>query len=152
MSRHRLYLVSCVSKKLARPAAARDLYASAWFIKARAYVEAREAPWLILSARHGLVDPAEVIAPYETTLNRMTAADRRRWATRVIDQMEARAPVADEIIILAGRYYRADLMAWLQARFARVSVPMEGLGIGSQLQWLSCRSASTECRQRKDLR
>lgn len=133
----RLYLVSCVAAKLARPAPARDLYVSPWFRKARAHVEAQGGAWLILSAKHGLIDPAEAIAPYETTLNTMNAADRRTWASRVIDQLEARAPVADQAVILAGTNYRENLLPWLQARFRQVSIPMQGLGIGQQLQWLS---------------
>lgn len=137
MKPNRLYLVSCVSRKLAHPAVARDLYVSPWFRKARAHVEAREKPWFILSAKLGLVDPEEVISPYDTTLRSMKATDRRQWAEGVIDQIEDRALLADEIVILAGRVYRTDLIDWLQTRFGHVSIPMEGLGIGRQLQWLS---------------
>jgi hypothetical protein len=36
-----VFLVSCVHEKLAQPAPARELYRSAWFLKARRYVEAR---------------------------------------------------------------------------------------------------------------
>jgi hypothetical protein len=40
-----VYLVSCVSQKRTSRSLARDLYTSQWFQKARAYVEARRAPW-----------------------------------------------------------------------------------------------------------
>src|SRR5690606_9611227 len=35
------YWVSCVSGKLSRPAPAKDLYISDWFLKARRYVESK---------------------------------------------------------------------------------------------------------------
>ena len=65
----RLFLVSCVKTKLPRRAAAKDLYISDWFRKARACVESTGCPWAILSAEYGLLHPDEVIRPYEKTLN-----------------------------------------------------------------------------------
>src|SRR3546814_7260194 len=63
-----VFLVACVAAKLDRPAPARDLYASPWFQKARAYVERQGGAWFILSAKHGLIAPETVIAPYDETL------------------------------------------------------------------------------------
>ena len=73
-----IYLVSCVGQKLKTPAPARDLYTSVWFRKARSYVESTGLPWSVLSAKHGVVHPDEVIAPYDLTLNSMKVADRRQ--------------------------------------------------------------------------
>jgi hypothetical protein len=56
---------------------------------------------------------------------------------KVIRQMEVDLPTIEEVIVLAGTRYRENLMAWLQSRFARVSVPTEGMPIGRQLNWLS---------------
>ena len=41
----------------------------------------------MLSAEHGLVDPDEVIAPYDKTLNNVPIAVRRQWAERVWRKM-----------------------------------------------------------------
>ena len=76
-------LVSCVSVKGATPAAAKDLYQSSWFRKARLFVESIGSDWFILSAKHGLVHPDNMIAPYEHTLNTMGASERRDWARLV---------------------------------------------------------------------
>lgn len=75
-----IYLVACVAAKRASPTAAKDLYISVWFQKARRFVERTGAPWFILSARHGLVSPDRVIVPYDQTLNTMTVEKRRQWA------------------------------------------------------------------------
>ena len=77
-----LCFVSCAAKKLARPAAAKDLYMSPWFVKARRLVEAQGWPWFILSAKYGLVAPEEEVAHYEKTLNDMGVAERRDWARK----------------------------------------------------------------------
>ena len=133
----RIYLVSCVSQKLSHPAPAQNLYTSAWFQKARSFVLKSGSPWYILSAEHGLVHPEQVLAPYEKTLTTFRAAERREWANQVRVQMEQALPETDEIIVFAGDRYREHLEPWLRRRFARVSVPMRGLQIGKQLQWLS---------------
>jgi len=134
-----VYLVSCVSKKRTRTVAAKDLYLSDWFVKARGYVEARGGPWFILSAEHGLVAPDDPLAPYERTLNKMPVSDRRCWAERVIRQMSERVPAASHIVFLAGKRYREFLEDRLRNRGFSVEVPMEGLRIGEQLAWLGAR-------------
>jgi hypothetical protein len=130
-------LVSCVSKKANRALPARDLYTSALFTKVRAFVERRNCPWFILSAEHGLVHPDTVIAPYEKTLNSMGIKERRAWAERVVQQMQANMPDAERIVVLAGHRYREFLLAYLHQRARAVDIPLEGKGIGKQLQWLS---------------
>lgn len=130
------FLVSCVSEKLDSPARAKDLYISALFTKARAFVEKTGGVWFILSAKHGLVHPEAIISPYDETLNSMGTAARRAWAKRVIEQMERELPKSEEIVVLAGQRYREYLMDYLAKR-ARVSLPLEGLRIGEQLSWLS---------------
>ncbi len=86
-----IHLVACVAGKLDHPAPARELYTSPWFQKARAYVERQGGQWFILSAKHGLIGPEEVIEPYDETLARMSAAARRLWGARVIEAMQRQA-------------------------------------------------------------
>ena len=138
MTEKTLYLVSCVSGKLESPAPACELYTSQWFGLTRRFVENTGAPWFILSAEHGLVDPDHVIAPYERTLNTMGIDARRDWARRVKVQMDAVLPAVDRCVVLAGERYREFLIDYLRTRYV-VDVPMQGLAIGQQLQWLSRR-------------
>lgn len=132
----RVALVSCVKSKLDRPAPAKDLYTSALFRALRAYAENSADEWLILSAEHGLVEPDQVLAPYERTLNRMPKAQRNEWAARVKDELAARIPTGADIIILAGERYREGLVPFLRARGNLVEIPLEGLSLGRQLQRL----------------
>lgn len=136
-----LHLVACVKVKRPVPAAARDLYCSDWFAKARRYVEQRTDRWYILSAKYGLVHPEEVIAPYELTLNKMRASDRRAWGSRVLQQLHAlEYPTDAPVVILAGKNYRQPLAPWIGQRGV---VPMAGLGFGHQKSFLD-RPVQTE--------
>jgi hypothetical protein len=135
-----VYLVSCVSQKRERACAARDLYVSEWFCKARRYAEASGCPWFILSAEYGLVPPDQVVAPYERTLNKMRVADRRAWAGWVARQLAQVVPDLSRVVFLAGKRYRELLTVHLVGRGVAVSVPMEGLRIGEQLSWLGRHS------------
>ena len=130
-----LYLVACVKLKRDTPMPARDLYASPWFRKARACIEKTGRPWAILSARHGLVWPDEIVAPYEETLGKEPAA-QRRWAERVLTSLAPHLAGVRTIAMLAGNAYRQLLVPELRERGIDVLVPMKELAQGKQLQWL----------------
>jgi hypothetical protein len=133
----RIVLVACVSKKNPRPMPARALYTSNWFRKASAYAEQVADEWYILSAKYCLVSPDTVVEPYDITLNRMPASARRAWAKRVMDDLTLRLQPGDEVIILAGQRYRADLLDPLRKMRCVIQIPMQGLKIGEQLAWLN---------------
>ena len=138
---NKIILVSCVSKKLSKPAPAKDLYQSSWFKKARAYAEIEGDQWFVLSAKHGLLLPDEVIEPYDISLSKMPHVERVRWADLVGSQLSYVDLLGDftfqsEVQLLAGQMYRRYLIPWLEQSGFTVTVPMKGLGIGQQLRWL----------------
>src|SRR5229473_3132580 len=83
----RVGLVGCVKGKAETARAAEDLYTSALFKDRRAHVNQTCDRWFILSARHGLVDPSAVLAPYDETLTNASRAARRIWSAAVLDQL-----------------------------------------------------------------
>jgi cytoplasmic iron level regulating protein YaaA (DUF328/UPF0246 family) len=134
-----VYLVSCVKQKAEDSRPAEELYISDWFKKARSYVESRIGPqdrWYILSAKYHLVEPSQIISPYNLTLNETSRPDRLQWGSYVLDQLRPIANAGDLVVILAGRKYREALESDLRARRCRVKVPMKGLGLGQQKAWL----------------
>lgn len=139
-----IYLVSCVSSKADKPCQARDLYQSEWFRRARRYVESKGTPWYILSAEHGVLDPNDLVAPYERTLNKMPISERRQWAERVSQKLAALIAPESQIVILAGKPYREFLIPYLRRMARRVEVPMEGLRIGEQVSWLGKQLVQVE--------
>ena len=132
-----IYLVSCVARKLCVPAPAKDLYTSPLFVKTRAYAEKTGRPWFVLSAKHGLVPPDKVIAPYDCTLKNMGVADRRRWASNVLTQLEPHLEVVEAVTVLAGKTYYEFLEPPLRNRGLALCIPMDGLRFGERLNWLN---------------
>ncbi len=132
-------LISCGKSKLNVCAPAHKLYTGDLFQKSLAYARHINADVIyILSAKYGLLELEQEIAPYEKTLKGMPAGDVARWAEHVLTQLRARTNLTtDRFIILAGLPYRSLLMPHL----AHVAVPLEGLGFGEQLRFL--KSANT---------
>ena len=85
-------LIGCGARKLSTAAPARDLYTGPLFLAARAYVEVRCERWGILSAKHGFLDPDEVVEPYDQAFLRMSARDRKVLEMGVGAVLRARFP------------------------------------------------------------
>jgi hypothetical protein len=131
-------LVACCGKKLDHPAPARELYQSALFKLSRAYVE-RHCPdgWAILSAKHGLVLPRQIVQPYDRSLAHLSQEARMSWAHRTNRELVARFPGA-RFVVLAGERYLLALCAPLGKPLV-YEAPLAGLGIGERLAWLKAR-------------
>lgn len=123
-------LIGCVKTKLAHRAPARDLYISPLFRGRRAWVERTCERWFILSGKHGLVDPASHLAPYDFDLSRISRPARRAWSEHVL------VALRDCVGSLKGHAFEAHaginyleygLRAGLVRAGATVVVPMQGL-------------------------
>ncbi len=131
-----LYLVSCVKGKRAEPLPAKELYDSTRFKLCRRYVEGLGGRWLILSAKHGVVSPEEVIAPYDTYMGSLTIAQRRRWADGVMGALEPHLGGVRRVCFLAGRDYYGLLLQPLERRGVAVETPLAHMRQGEQMAWL----------------
>jgi hypothetical protein len=131
-------LVGCVKTKQPVAAPAHDLYTSPLFRKRRRYAETTGKPWFILSALHGLVDPDQVLQPYDMYLPGQTRDYQQRWAQRVVDALPLAlgTPLQDLVVeIHAGLSYVQPLHPLLVQAGARVSAPLRGLTQGQHLAW-----------------
>ncbi len=131
-----IVLVSCVSEKRSIPSPARSLYTSAWFKKATAYAEKIADEWYILSAKYELVNPDQMLEPYNMTLKTMPKPVRKNWAERVFVTLQPHLKSSDTVIFLAGQVYREFLPALISQIDIKTEIPMEGLRIGEQMHWL----------------
>ena len=138
-SMNTIFLISCVSKKLSHKARARDLYISPLFRMNLKYAQQFSPQKVfILSAKYGLVHLDEEIKPYDVTLNKMSARERRNWAAKVALQLQDECDLEnDHFVILAGQKYRQYLLPHLKS----YEVPLAGLPIGKQLQFLKEKTA-----------
>lgn len=134
-------LIACCGTKLPSPAPARLLYCSDLFRKSLVWSQSLRADsTFVLSALHGVVGLDQVVAPYDSTLQRMPAAERRAWGARCWASLAPRVRPDDTVIFLAGRLYREPLMPHLIAHGIdrdRIMAPLAGMGIGLQKRWLT---------------
>jgi hypothetical protein len=130
-----IVLISCVSKKLDRKSTVENIYTSSLFKKNLTYAKSlKPSEIFILSAKHGLLKLTDEIEPYDKTLNKMRVNERKEWSKTVINQLKSVADLKnDEFTFLAGDKYRKYLLPEL----SKVKIPMKGLKIGEQLQWLT---------------
>ena len=78
-----------------------------------------------------------IIAPYDVTLHRKSAAERRAWAQRVIADLCDVTEPGDKMIFLAGLRYREYLVGPLEELGYVVEIPMVRMRFGEQLRWLN---------------
>ncbi len=135
MNPRTIVLISCVSQKLKHKANVRDLYISPLFKKNLQYAATLSPDKVfILSAQYGLLELDDEIDTYNVTLNEMTAEEIKAWSSMVLSQLKAKTDIkTDEFIFLAGSNYRKHLLPHI----TNYKIPMEGLQIGKQLQWLT---------------
>lgn len=132
----RIGLVGCVKNKLATTASAQDLYVSQLFRGRRWYVEQTCDIWFVMSSRHGVVEPDDLVAPYDATLVGSTRQTRRRWAQEALVALDDKLGDVRGYVfeIHAGSDYRDfGLADGLLQRGAVVAVPALGLTQGQQL-------------------
>ena len=136
----KIVLISCANKKAANNAAAKELYISDLFKKSWVYAQKIKPDRIyILSAKHGLLHPDKIIAPYNVTLKNMPSVERKQWAAKVLAQMSKSGLDLknDDFIILAGTPYYKDIIG--PGKIEKYQIPMEGLKIGCKKSYLKQR-------------
>lgn len=134
----KIVLIPCVSKKQTKISKARELYISPLFKYSLKYALSLNPDKIfILSAKYGLLDINKEVEPYNQTLNKMPQNEIKAWAANVLKDLNAKTNIKnDEFIILAGENYREYLLPSL----SNYKLPLQGLGIGKQLQFLKART------------
>lgn len=137
-------LVGCGKSKLAHKAPARDLYTGTLFRKARAWAERHGDEWGILSAKHFLVMPDQIIEPYERRVQDLSRDYLKQWIWNTNWFIRARwACDTTRFICLASKAYN---QAFGKPVKINVEFPLEGMGIGKRIQWLSLGRGSDGAR------
>ena len=129
----------------------RDRYApSRLFSLSYQYARRNADKVYILSAKYGLVEESDVIAPYDLTLADLPEHRQRDWANYVLTQMGERFDLErDTFLILAGRRYYQHLLP----RLPHAILPLGNLPIGERIAFLQqqladsapCDNAASRC-------
>ena len=129
-----IILISCCKTKLNHRAPAEFLYQSTGFKKQLAYAKSQKADAIfVISAKHHLVPLSRELEPYDVCLNDKSSSEKAAWAKIVLSQLEKDFNLLeDKFIILAGKDYYSELIRGI----SNYELPLEGLPMGTRLQWL----------------
>ncbi|SHM91309.1 hypothetical protein SAMN05720472_2622 [Fibrobacter sp. UWR3] len=90
--------------------AAEDLYAGNIFRQSKEYAQSHCKDWLILSAKHHLLDRKKGICYYDCYLGNKTASERKKWADKVLDSLKKKFDLRKEhFVIFGGKKYYENL-------------------------------------------
>lgn len=110
------------------------------FRRARDYCERTYPEWYILSARHHVLSPQQVIGPDDLSIHLLETEDRLAWARDVAQALLARQERSAEPLRFA--LYASQRYADLLLRAAPTltfELPLSGLYFSERLHWYDQR-------------
>jgi hypothetical protein len=109
------------------PDAVGRLFRSDGFAAAREHAVHSRLPWFVLSAKHGLLDPDDVISPYEIQIDDQPAAYRSAWGEWVVAQLADRVQLDGVVVeVHGGVDFAQPLRHPLTRRGAVLEIPLPG--------------------------
>lgn len=130
-------LISCSKSKGGHRDLARNMYVSSLYRKSVMAAQAWGLSFSILSAKYGLLDPDQVIEPYELTLKGASKEFKSEWACKVDAQIRVSIDTKKHLIVLAGDDYYAPLIEAGMKSPLNFLAPMRGLSLGNRLAFLN---------------
>lgn len=136
------YIVACGEKKSAYPAKVKDLYQGNYFNACFNYAREMSDSIYILSAKHGLVHPDEVIAPYNL---RIGSEGSVTWQ-EVKEQAYNLGIADDEVVILGG----SDYVKFAKKVWPNAVQVLKG-GLLTQIKWLGEQARAERAKKQLSL-
>ena len=123
----RIVLIGSSGATAAAPDAAGRLFGSVGFARAREHAVHSRLPWFVLSAKHGLLEPEDVVAPYDLELGDASTVYRSAWGEWVAAQLGERVQLAGATVeVHGGVDFAQPLRQPLARRGAALELPLPG--------------------------
>ncbi len=123
----RVVLIGSSGETAAAPVPVADLFLSAGFAHAREHAVCSGRPWFVLSAKHGLLEPDDVVAPYDLELGDASTAYRSAWGEWVAAQLGERVQLLGATVeVYGGVGFAQPLRQPLARRGAALELPLPG--------------------------
>jgi hypothetical protein len=140
MARHIGLVVAPGRQRVGIMRASESYSRSPLFRRACDYCQRGRDEWHILSARHGLLAPRQVIAADEIAWGLLSPAERAEWARRTADQLIARCERSGEeiVFVLYGSRQYARLLQHAAPNL-RFELPLAGMTARERARWFDER-------------
>jgi hypothetical protein len=123
----RVVLVASAGVHGPAPVPVATLFRSPGFASARAHAERSGFPWFVLSAKHGLLDPGDVVSPYDVQIDERSASYRAAWGEWVVAQLSERVALDGVTVeVHGGVDFAQPLRQPLSRRGATLDLPLPG--------------------------
>lgn len=133
MTVKKICFVGCTKHKKSYKCKASELYSESVNFRKQINIISKiyKCEYYILSAKHGLVNPSDILEPYDLSLYNMNTKEIEKWVENVKNQMNDVFDCKNiHAIFLCGEKYRKNLLDI----FYSYEEPFKGLGIGQQMQ------------------
>ncbi|MGY2200945.1 DUF6884 domain-containing protein [Pseudomonas gingeri] len=148
-----IVLIGCGRHKKKSPTRAENLYTSTRFNISKEIASNIGARYFVLSAKHGLLEPAQVIEPYDVDISRLNEQEVIDWSEGVLNYIFSVSPEAT-VTVLAEEQYALPLIE-CNSRLGfnlKLDTPFVGLATENLQLWLQqARRASLRIRDLKGL-
>jgi hypothetical protein len=104
------------------------LFRSSGFARAREHAESSGHPWFVLSAKHGLLDPDDVVGPFDVLFGDQSLGYRTAWGEWVVAQLADRVRLTGTTVeVHGGVDFAQPLRTPLARRGAGLEIPLPGM-------------------------
>lgn len=131
-----VYLVACSATKRDIYTSAQFLYCSERFNLVKDLMEQTKSEWYIISAKHGLVHPCEMLSPYNLNLEEMSCEMKMLWAESIVNRLIPEHTKTTRYVILAEKSYSDPLVKAFHNHNFKFTVPFQGMSHDAQIDYL----------------
>ena len=127
-----LAIISCSKSKLPGPQRVRELYIGELFKLSVKAAEVLAERWVVISGRHGVLHPDDIIESYDESVMTKSRNQREQWGQHVSRQLKLCLPAlqGSQVLSFVSAPYQQFLD--LSGVGASFFCPLQGLAIGLQ--------------------
>jgi hypothetical protein len=132
----RVVLIASSGATAKNPHPAATLFESPGFAVARDLAVRSGHPWFVLSAKHGLLEPGDVVGPFDVQIGDQASGYRATWGEWVVAQLASRVQLQDAVVeVHGGVDFAQPLRAPLARRGALLDIPLPGMWRETESGW-----------------
>jgi hypothetical protein len=132
----RVVLIASSGTTAKQPHPAATLFESPGFAAARDHAVRSGHPWFVLTAKHGLLDPGDVVGPFDVQIGDQASGYRATWGEWVVAQLASRVQLQDAVVeVHGGVDFAQPLRTPLARRGAALDIPLPVTWRGTEATW-----------------